>query len=436
MKSKRWIFIIGIPVAALALAFALRLFIVERDGYGGIGIWYLIDINENGYRQLALKHSLAKFSKVEKGMEPDEIYKLVGKQTNTTGSGYIWCRYKLGGGWSINLEFCRARTIEIVDYTNNRRFLFEDLEYEYGVPPSYLSAAAQSGGNSPKHSLAKFSKIEIGMSPAEAFKLAGKPTDSAGTGIIWHRYKLDDGWYINLHFFNEKLIEMCIVDYPNNREFALRQDDYSSIALAYRSAVDQNSSAGTFTDSRDGKTYRTVKIGEQTWMAENLNFETGNSACYNNADSNCTKYGRLYDWETAMKACPAPWRVPSSEEWAALALAAAGRRGNGNIHWNIAGAKLKSTTGWNNWKDDGGNWRSGNGTDDFGFSALPAGIRFSSESFFSVGLHSNWWSSTEIGAEFAVDWDLFYFSTALCRDGKVKTYQISLRCVEDAAGLR
>ena len=113
---------------------------------------------------------------------------------------------------------------------------------------------------------------------------------------------------------------------------------------------------GTLTDSRDGKTYRTVKIGDQVWMAENLNFETDSSYCYNDSAKYCAKYGRLYEWSAAMDACPSGWHLPDTAEWRTLLDAAGGD--------SIAGTKLKSTSGWNS---------DGNGTDDFGFTVLPAG---------------------------------------------------------------
>ena len=113
---------------------------------------------------------------------------------------------------------------------------------------------------------------------------------------------------------------------------------------------------GSFTDSRDGKTYKTVKIGDQVWMAENLNFETDSSYCYNDSAKYCAKYGRLYEWSAAMDACPSGWHLPDTAEWRTLLDAVGGD--------SIAGTMLKSTSGWNS---------DGNGTDDFGFTVLPAG---------------------------------------------------------------
>ncbi|MCL2219279.1 MAG: hypothetical protein FWC23_05125 [Chitinispirillia bacterium] len=145
----------------------------------------------------------------------------------------------------------------------------------------------------------------------------------------------------------------------------------------------------SFTDSRDGQVYPTIKAGEQIWMAKNLNYMTGNNWCYNYADSNCVKYGRLYTWETAMSACPAGWRLPDAADWNILINTAGG--------WEIAGEKLKSQTGW----DDKSDGSSGNGINAFGFSALPGGRNISLHTFYfyDIGSGGYWWSAT-IG-----DWD-------------------------------
>ncbi|MDR2593949.1 MAG: fibrobacter succinogenes major paralogous domain-containing protein [Fibromonadaceae bacterium] len=131
-------------------------------------------------------------------------------------------------------------------------------------------------------------------------------------------------------------------------------------------------------DTRDGKTYKTVKIGEQIWMAENLNIdiETGNSECYENNEANCKKYGRLYDWETAMDACPKGWHLPSGEEWDKLLHYVDGSTNGTESSYTskTAGKYLKAKSGWNN---------NGNGTDNYGFSAL------------SGSNDGRWWSSSE-----------------------------------------
>ena len=71
-------------------------------------------------------------------------------------------------------------------------------------------------------------------------------------------------------------------------------------------------------DSRDNKQYKTSTIGNKTWMAENLNYNANGSKCYKNNNQNCTKYGRLYDWNTAKNVCPNYWHLPSRSEWDAL----------------------------------------------------------------------------------------------------------------------
>jgi len=137
---------------------------------------------------------------------------------------------------------------------------------------------------------------------------------------------------------------------------------------------------GAFTDGRDGKAYKTAKIGEQTWMTENLNYQTktDSSWCYNNSADSCKKYGRLYGWNTAKTVCPSGWKLPDTADWDRLKTAAGGRE--------IAGKKLKSKSGWK---------ENGNGTDDYGFSALPGGHRYPDGGFYDAGSFGYWWTATE-----------------------------------------
>lgn len=108
-------------------------------------------------------------------------------------------------------------------------------------------------------------------------------------------------------------------------------------------------------DPRDGQTYKTVKINDQTWMAENLRYETTESCCYDGMTENCAEQGRMYSWNAAQNACPEGWHLPSDTEFKALVESAGGNK--------TAGRLLKASTGWKN----------GNGTDEYGFSALPTG---------------------------------------------------------------
>ncbi|MCQ2125361.1 MAG: fibrobacter succinogenes major paralogous domain-containing protein [Fibrobacter sp.] len=169
--------------------------------------------------------------------------------------------------------------------------------------------------------------------------------------------------------------------------------------------------AGTLKDSRDGKTYKTVKIGDQVWMAENLNYKTRESYCYDNKESNCEKYGRLYTWVAAMNACPAGWHLPSEAELERL-LAAVGTSGDERS------LNLRARS----WK---------NGTDKFGFSALPAGYYSSRrEEFCNLGYYTDFWTSTEHNSFYAYRLDI---SDDFAYDAHNvdKDYGHSVRCLQD-----
>jgi len=142
---------------------------------------------------------------------------------------------------------------------------------------------------------------------------------------------------------------------------------------------------GTLADDRNGVSYKTVTIGSQTWMAENLNYGTEGSWCYDNDSSNCVKYGRLYTWSAAKAACPSGWHLPSTWEWATLM----------KYVGSPAGRKLKSEDGWNYYSD------SYYGTNDYGFSALPGGCRSSGGGFYGAGYLGYWWTATEYGSGYA-----------------------------------
>ncbi|GBU22269.1 hypothetical protein R80B4_02175 [Fibrobacteres bacterium R8-0-B4] len=147
-------------------------------------------------------------------------------------------------------------------------------------------------------------------------------------------------------------------------------------AIAAGTAAAQT--AGTVTDSRDKKTYKTVKIGEYMWLAENIDYEAKGSACYGGNPENCYYYGRLYNFNIAKTACPQGWKLPSKNAWDALAKAAGGSE--------TAGGALKSKTDW----ADGGN-----GADKYGFGALPGGYRMSGGiSYSDIGKSGRWWTAT------------------------------------------
>jgi len=180
---------------------------------------------------------------------------------------------------------------------------------------------------------------------------------------------------------------------------------------------------GTFTDPRDGRTYKTVKIGRQIWLAENLAFDLAGSKVYGNNPANLAKYGRLYDWETAKKACPPGWHLPTNEDWDELVCYADGTSGTDSPYDSpTAGKHLKATSGWYN---------NGNGTDDFGFSALPGGYGNSNGYFNTAGNYGRWWSASEYNSYYAYSRRMDYSIEDVIYNYRDKGYLYSVRCLQD-----
>ena len=173
---------------------------------------------------------------------------------------------------------------------------------------------------------------------------------------------------------------------------------------------------GTFKDDRDNQTYKWVKIGTQVWMAQNLNYfepwvgPTRGNKCYDNKNANCEKYGRLYEWDDAIRVCPDGWHLPTEAEWNTL-ISAVG---------DDAGKKLKSKS------DD---WRDGAGTDIHGFGALPGG-KLEGE-FKELNIAGVWWTSTEQTAGGSVVKYMNASNEVKYGWNDDKTQQMSIRCLED-----
>ena len=216
---------------------------------------------------------------------------------------------------------------------------------------------------------------------------------------------------------------------------------------------------GTMIDTRDNKQYKTVKIGDQVWMAENLNFDPGQggsgdakydwSWCHNNKAEHCDVAGRFYTWAAAIDSvklatdadktmdcgygkecgldsagsatliqgiCPDGWHLPNNGEWNSLFTAVGGS--------GKAGTLLKSQTGW---------YGNGNGTDAFGFTALSVGRSYSYASFDFDGLYAYFWSATENDSSYAYGMYLYYRGDDVGAGlfDSYKNYGFSVRCVKD-----
>lgn len=194
--------------------------------------------------------------------------------------------------------------------------------------------------------------------------------------------------------------------------------------------VDEEDCTETFTDGRDKQEYEIVEIGEQTWMAENLNYKTLNSWWYNNSSANGDIYGRLYTWDAACESCPYGWHLPSDSEWTELTdYLINNGYGYGGSGSDI-GKSMASTSGWNTSSVSGDVGYDKATNNSSGFTALPGGYRYLNGSFYKLGEYGRWWSSS---LSYSNVWGRYlYFSHPwVNRALDYKKKGLSVRCIKN-----
>jgi uncharacterized protein (TIGR02145 family) len=257
-----------------------------------------------------------------------------------------------------------------------------------------------------------------------------KASKEAGMAITWKTEK--DRFYITASGMSSG----C--GYKLQSSQLIFTDDKGEISVFAKCKKDCKETTKEYAKAaRDNKKYKSVKIGNQVWMSENLNYAAEGSKCYGESgkvlvgynekdeeiyttlsaeevQANCDKYGRLYDWKTAIEACPKGWHLPSDDEWQTLVDFAGGDK--------VAGGKFKAKSGWLDFQG-----KSSNGTDDYGFSALPGG----SGGFLGVGIYGIWWSATESSASYAWIRYMGGLIARVDRDNGGKSVLYSVRCVQN-----
>lgn len=238
---------------------------------------------------------------------------------------------------------------------------------------------------------------------------------------------------------NKKCVK-CGAELPNNAMFCFSCGAPQDVATPIAEKAEPKNNAGessdseenivgknkssdieeTFTDPRDGEVYKTCKIGNQVWMAENLRYrcKKGGSYAYDDDASNVKKYGRLYTWDAAKEACPPGWHLPSREDWQRL------------VDFVAKEYCVSDALRAEEWSD---------GIDAFGFSALPAGYRidYNKVEYNDRGETAQFWSSTK--GEDAGDSGEGYFFNITPQNDETSAYWhtdtdkgCSVRCIKDA----
>ena len=381
-------------------------------------------------------------------------------------------------GWTQNAVEGTFRNGQI---NSNFTYVFEKGAWRHGT--SLDSILGLSCIQSRKDTLLRASAVEyykcvgdtaVSFEESNWTSVWRKALDEELDMDYWQKNRNENGLLLKSPYTGKTMVwdagvlrEPILVEQEWNKacvSYMYRSTDTLSNGLAYTCSDTGWSRIGTFRDNRDGKIYKGVKIGTQTWMAQNLNFEytmwdpqqekevVYGNFCYDNDPANCDRYGRFYQWGAAMDSagdnmnpgwiyarraslcgydvactptppvlgvCPDGWHLPTKAEFMTLFSTVGGE--------SSADYVLKSQTGWDN--DRNGN--NGNGIDAYGFSVLPGGWRRNDGRNFLMGSQSNFWTSTEFDAKDAYSVSIESRHKSLLMESMWKYYGFFVRCVKD-----
>jgi len=344
---------------------------------------------------------------------------------------------------------------------------------EWKILSSYLGGEEISGKK--LKSIELWKGVERGTNETGFFGAPGGARYYDGQFMNINEYGC---WWTLTDFYDDTTQSRCfIMSFKGNH---LSESFFTkSLGLSVRcikKGVSFSKTIGSLIDSRDDNVYKTIIIGTQTWMVENLNestFRNGDEipeaksneewikagkegkpawCYYDNDPKNGAKYGKLYNWYAVndpRSLASEGWHIPNDTEWTIIENCLgvdAGMRMKNTIGWQDSEEKLpcNNCKSWNSeyqiktvcnvCKDtriNGAKMLSGNGSNTSGFSGLPGGFRNSNGLFQDCGKYGIWWSSTEINATNALYCNLFYNLGLLSKYNYSKDYGFSVRCVKN-----
>ncbi len=344
------------------------------------------------------------------GLMDNTMYYIIAYATNKKGTGY-------GNAKSFKTHEALpiVETLEVSDIGYNTAVCGGNITENYGYAIISRGVCWNTSGNPTLDNCDDFTTNGSGM--GEFLSIITGLSDNMN-------------YYVTAYATNEKG-----TGYGNERSFQTLDDPCD----------------GETTITYEGQTYEIIIIGDQCWMAENINVgqridgnqEMQNNStiekyCYDDNESNCNEYGGLYQWDEMMQyitqegtqgICPDGWHIPTDEEWKILEGNVDSQYGVGSSEWDKegwrgddAGYKLKSETGWNS---------GGNGSDEFDFTALPGGYRSDDGYFGNMDGYATFWSTSECSASSAWRRALHYNTDEISRYDSSKDHGRSVRCLRD-----